>query len=62
MTKLAFLKYLLVAIGYIIAIGFVLPFLMSAKSTIAGILGIILGVSLLVIVPAFYLINQINSK
>ena len=62
MTKRKFLKYLLVAITYVVVIGFVLPFLMSAKSTIASILGIAVGVSFIIVIPAFLLINHFNES
>lgn len=62
MTKLQFTKYFFITVFYISLIAVILPWLVSAKSTVAfGIAGLLVGV-FFIMVPAFLIINKLNAQ
>lgn len=56
------LKYALIAAFYAVLLGWLIPFLVSAKSTLATLAGITLLVIFVILIPLILLLNKLNNE
>lgn len=56
-----FYSWLAIAIIYVLLIGLVLPWLVSAKSSIAFIIAVLVGIVFFILIPVHYVVRKIKE-